>query len=99
MSASLVSYEKTQSTITITINNPPVNAVSTKVLHALNEAFERAEGEKDARCIIFTGAGDRHFAREAIFAKKKISATRIMRVHFVIWAERPFSELNHVRYL
>ena len=61
MSDSLVGYEKTQSTITITINNPPVNAVSTKVLLALDEAFGRAEEEKDACCIIFTGAGDRAF--------------------------------------
>lgn len=61
MSDKLVQYEKNQSTITITLSNPPVNAVSTKVLVALNEAFDEAERDRDARCVILTGAGDRAF--------------------------------------
>src|SRR3954463_2868579 len=41
--------------------NPPVNAVSTKVLTALNKAFDRAEAEEDARVIIFGGEGEKAF--------------------------------------
>ena len=37
----LVKYEKNGQIVTITLNNPPVNAVSTKVLKALNAAFDR----------------------------------------------------------
>lgn len=61
MENTLVQYEKQGSVITITLNNPPVNAVSPRSLNALNEALDRAEQDKDARCIIFTGAGDRAF--------------------------------------
>lgn len=61
MSNSLVSIESHDSVITITLNNPPVNAVSTKVLLALNKAFDEAERDRDARCIILTGAGERAF--------------------------------------
>lgn len=61
MQDQLVLYEKTRSTITITLNNAPVNAVSTKVLKALNEAFDEAQKDKDARCVILTGAGEKAF--------------------------------------
>jgi len=61
MANTLVRYEKDQSTIVITLDNPPVNAVSTKVLTALNGAFDEAERDRDARCIILTGAGERAF--------------------------------------
>lgn len=57
----LVKLEKQDAIITITLDNPPVNAVSTKVLIALNQAFDEAEADRDARCIIFTGAGERAF--------------------------------------
>lgn len=57
----LVQYERTDGVVVITLDNPPVNAVSSAVLKALNAAFDRAEQEADARCIIFTGAGDRAF--------------------------------------
>ena len=61
MANTLVRYEKDQSTIVITLDNPPVNAVSTKVLTALNGAFDEAERDRDARCIILAGAGERAF--------------------------------------
>ena len=43
MSDKLVKIEKEGQVITITLDNPPVNAVSTKVLNALNAAFDQAE--------------------------------------------------------
>jgi enoyl-CoA hydratase len=57
----LVNLERDGAVITITIDNPPVNAVSTKVLNALNSAFDKAEADADARCIILAGAGERAF--------------------------------------
>jgi enoyl-CoA hydratase/carnithine racemase len=57
----LVKYEKQEQVITITLHNPPVNAVSTKVLNALNKAFDDAEKDADARCIILAGAGEKAF--------------------------------------
>ena len=61
MTGSLVKIEKQDVVITITLDNPPVNAVSTKVITALNLAFDEAERDPDARCIILTGAGERAF--------------------------------------
>jgi enoyl-CoA hydratase len=57
----LVKYRKEGQIITIMLANPPVNAVSTKVLTALNAAFDRAEAEDDARVIIFGGEGEKAF--------------------------------------
>jgi enoyl-CoA hydratase/carnithine racemase len=57
----LVKYEKQGQVVTITLNNPPVNAVSTKVLNELNKAFDKAEAEDDARVIILAGAGEKAF--------------------------------------
>ena len=57
----LVKYEKSGHIVTITLDNPPVNAVSTKVLNALGAAFDRAEAEADARVIILAGAGQKAF--------------------------------------
>ena len=61
MSDKLVKLEKDGQVITITLDNPPVNAVSTKVLNALNAAFDEAEADAEARCIILAGAGERAF--------------------------------------
>ncbi len=61
MPGTLVRVDKNDSVITITLDNPPVNAVSTKVITALNVAFDEAERDREARCIILTGAGERAF--------------------------------------
>jgi enoyl-CoA hydratase len=57
----LVLYEKQGQVVTITLNNAPVNAVSTKVLNVLNKAFDKAEAEDDARVIVLAGAGEKAF--------------------------------------
>ena len=57
----LVRFEKQEQVITITLDNPPVNAVSTKALNALNKAFDEAEKDAEARCIILAGAGEKAF--------------------------------------
>lgn len=62
MSDALVLIEKTGPIITITLNNGSVNAVSSSVLHALNAAFDEAEQDSTARCIILTGAGQKAFS-------------------------------------
>jgi enoyl-CoA hydratase len=61
----LVKYKKEGQIVTIMLANPPVNAVSTRVLNALNAAFDRAEAEDDARVIIFGGEGEKAFCAGA----------------------------------
>lgn len=62
MSDALVTLERNNAIVTITINNPPVNAVSSRTLNALLDAFDAAERDPEARCIIFTGAGQKAFS-------------------------------------
>jgi len=46
---------------TLTLDNPPVNAVSTKLVNALHAALDEVEGMRGVRCAILTGAGERAF--------------------------------------
>jgi enoyl-CoA hydratase/carnithine racemase len=46
---------------TITLDNPPVNAVSTRLINALHAALDEVETMPDVRCAILTGAGERAF--------------------------------------
>lgn len=45
----------------ITIDCPPVNAITLADYKAVGEAFEAAEGWKDIHCVLFTAAGTRAF--------------------------------------
>ncbi|CAD5258837.1 MULTISPECIES: enoyl-CoA hydratase-related protein [Halomonadaceae] len=45
----------------ITINCPPVNAITLDIYQQIGEAFEVAETWQNIHCIVFTGAGTRAF--------------------------------------
>lgn len=61
MTESLVRLEKQGAITILTLDNPPVNAASTKLMNALHARLDEVERDKDARCVILTGAGDRAF--------------------------------------
>ncbi|TAM56622.1 hypothetical protein EPN52_13580 [bacterium] len=46
---------------TITINTPPVNALSAKTMTELGRAFDALEGEAGVRAVVVTGAGENVF--------------------------------------
>jgi enoyl-CoA hydratase/carnithine racemase len=46
---------------TITVDNPPVNALSDPTLIGLREAAEEAAGRADVRAVVLTGAGEQAF--------------------------------------
>jgi enoyl-CoA hydratase len=46
---------------TLTLDNPPVNPVSTRLINALHAALDEVEAMDDVRCAILTGAGERAF--------------------------------------
>ncbi len=60
-----VIIEKRQDVNVITINNPPANALSEKVLEDLDKAFAQAVVDQDIKCIILTGQGEKVFASGA----------------------------------
>ncbi|WP_431855241.1 enoyl-CoA hydratase/isomerase family protein [Azospirillum sp.] len=61
MNEQLVLAEVAGPIATVTLNDPPMNPVSTRTLDALHAALDRVEAEPSVRCVIFTGAGERAF--------------------------------------
>lgn len=61
MSDPAVHVEADGAVATLTLDNPPVNAVSTKLVDALHAALDKVEAMPDVRCAILTGAGERAF--------------------------------------
>jgi len=67
--ADVVLYEVKDAVATITINRPDrMNALTTEVLEKLPEALRRAAADRDARCVVLTGAGERAFSAGADLA-------------------------------
>lgn len=56
-----IHIEKSDKIATITIDTPPVNAITLNDYAAIGDAFEASLEWDDINCIIFTGAGDRAF--------------------------------------
>jgi enoyl-CoA hydratase len=65
MQDNLVLTDNKQGVNVITINNPPANALSEKVIADLDRSLGQAVADRDTRCILFTGQGDRVFASGA----------------------------------
>jgi enoyl-CoA hydratase/carnithine racemase len=65
MADDLVLVELGEQTATITLNKPPFNAMSIKMLDALHRALDQVERERTVRSVIFTGAGERAFCAGA----------------------------------
>jgi enoyl-CoA hydratase/carnithine racemase len=51
--------------VTLTLDNPPVNAVSTRLIATLHARLDEIEAMPDVRCVILTGAGERAFCAGA----------------------------------
>ncbi|MEP9366331.1 enoyl-CoA hydratase/isomerase family protein [Xanthobacter sp. VNH20] len=62
MSDPLVKIARDGHVVTLTLNNPPVNALSSAVLEALIAALDTVESEGEARCVILTGTGEKAFS-------------------------------------
>lgn len=61
-----VDVERTDGVATVTLNRPEaLNAFDTAQLHRLLNAIRSLRGERDIRCVILTGAGDKAFAAGA----------------------------------
>ncbi len=61
MTNSLVRLDKQGAVSILTLDNPPVNAASTKLMNALHARLDEIEQDKETRCVILTGAGNRAF--------------------------------------
>ncbi len=61
MSEPIVRVERRDRVAILTLDNPPVNAMGTRLARALDAALDEAEAMAGLRCLILTGAGDRAF--------------------------------------
>lgn len=57
----LVIYSKKGSSAVITIQNPPVNALSLEVVQQLINVLEEIEMDDDIAVVIITGIGEKAF--------------------------------------
>src|SRR6266567_2970314 len=60
--ADLVRYDITDSVAVITIDNPPVNALSPAVWEGIDEAVARAKADAAAEAVVLIGAGSTFIA-------------------------------------
>ena len=57
MTKKLLSYSVADFVATLTINNPPVNALNHDLLQELAETTEALQGDESVRAVVLTGAG------------------------------------------
>ena len=62
MSSSIVRYDVINSIAQITLERPPVNALSLDMIRAVVAAFERAAADKTARAVVLSSAVARRFS-------------------------------------
>ncbi|MBF7084504.1 enoyl-CoA hydratase [Desulfallas sp. Bu1-1] len=65
MSMAMVELRKEDQVAVLTINNPPVNALNSRVMAELLQNLEELAGDDGVRVLIVTGAGDRAFVAGA----------------------------------
>ncbi len=65
MAEALVSLQVADRVATITLDNPPVNAVSPRLIEQLHTVFDTVEADRAIRCAILQGAGAKAFCAGA----------------------------------
>ena len=63
--ADFVKVERDGAVGIVTIDKPPVNALSSQVITELDEAFDELGADADVRAVVLRGAGDRAFVAGA----------------------------------
>ena len=61
----LVGVVKEEGLATVTINHPPVNALNSRVMEALEKAFDDLAADESVRAVVLTGAGEKAFVAGA----------------------------------
>jgi enoyl-CoA hydratase/carnithine racemase len=67
MTFTSLTLEKDQAVCTITLNRPPVNAISLALLNELEAALGEIERDDDARVVVITGGEAKQFSAGADF--------------------------------
>lgn len=73
----MLRYEKSGDIATITIDNPPVNVFTPAMHRQLYEILREFNADRDVRCGILTGAGDRSFSAGDDIKSERPERTRV----------------------
>jgi enoyl-CoA hydratase/carnithine racemase len=57
----LIRVEKQGAIAVLTMDNPPVNAASSRLMNELHARLDDIEQDKAIRCVVYTGAGQKAF--------------------------------------
>ena len=60
-----IATEPSSSVAVVTIDNPPMNALSAPLLDELETEIDRLDADDDVRAIVLVGAGERAFVAGA----------------------------------
>lgn len=93
----LVELEKKENRATLTINKPQaLNALSSEVLSALDQALNQVEEDKSIRCLIITGQGDKAFVAGADI-KEINTLDKTSAAEFAGQGQKVFSRLEKLK--
>src|ERR1700674_1574680 len=78
MTGQLVRFEREQDVAVVTIENPPVNALSPGVPDGLKAAIEQANADDEVRAIVVIGSGRTFIAGADVKEFGKATASRYL---------------------
>jgi enoyl-CoA hydratase len=71
MKEGLVRLKKEEAIAIVTLDNPPVNAVSSKLKHDLHARLDEVEKDTAIRCVILAGAGEKAYCASGDLREEK----------------------------
>jgi enoyl-CoA hydratase len=93
-----VKMERDDAVVTLTLNRPDkLNALNAQLLAELHQALVTLEAERQVRCVILTGAGEKAFAAGADIAAMATMSTADAKV-FSDLGHRAFAALEQAHY-
>ena len=86
----MIKYETSGHIATITIDSPPLNVLNPDMHKQLFEVLTEFTADRNIRCGIFTGAGDRSFSAGDDIKTKRPERTRLEKVERHLTPSRSF---------
>lgn len=95
MADDFVLVDRDERIATITLNRPPMNPVSTRLLDALHAALDEVERVPSIRAVILTGAGNRAFCAGADLREESAPKTDADSAAFRAYGRRTLERLEN----
>jgi len=97
MSYETILFDVEEKIAFLTFNRPKVlNAFNTKMLHECIDVMNRCEADKNIRCVVFRGAGDRAFSAGADISEIKDNDPFMQLAYNRLWVKF-FNQIENIR--